>query len=137
MTHLEQVPLPAAIVVGIFLIIGSLLTLVGALGLVRMPTFYDRMHGPALITSWGTAGILLASIFLFSITGTRIVVHELFLGIMVMVTTPATWVILGRAAIHRDRAENSPLLREKGLYDESSADEVTPRPTTEDSITPK
>lgn len=120
MTHLEQIPLPAAIVIAIFLLIGSFLTLVGALGLVRMPTFYDRMHGPALISSWGAAGVLLASIFLFSITGTRVVVHEVFLGIMVMLTTPVTWVVLGRAALHRDRAEDSELLREKELHHDAA-----------------
>lgn len=35
----------------------------------------------------------------------RPVLHELVIGAFVMITTPVTLMMLGRAALHRDRAE--------------------------------
>ena len=105
MTHLEQLPPSVAIIVAVLVAVGSLLTLIGALGLIRLGNFYDRLHAPTLGTSWGAGGILLGSVMMFSTLGSRLVVPELFLGLMMLVTTPVTLMVLGRAALHRDRAE--------------------------------
>lgn len=112
MSHLEVLPLWAAIFIALFLLIGSILTLLGTIGLVILKSFYDRLHAPTLGTSWGTAGIIIASMTMFSIVGERLIVHEILIGIFVMITTPVTFVLLGRAALHRDRQENSPELPE-------------------------
>ena len=37
-------------------VVAALLTLIGTLGLVRLSSFYARIHAPTLGTSWGTAG---------------------------------------------------------------------------------
>jgi multicomponent K+:H+ antiporter subunit G len=103
MTHLETVPLWAAIPAAVLLVLGSGLTLVGAIGLVRLPTFYQRIHAPSLGASWGTAGVVLASIIVFSVAEGRPVLHEVLNGLFVTVTTPVTMMMLGRAAIYRDR----------------------------------
>lgn len=105
MTHLEQLPPSVAIIVAVLVAVGSVLTLIGALGLIRLGNFYDRLHAPTLGTSWGAGGILLGSVIMFSTLGSRLVVPELFLGLMMLVTTPVTLMVLGRAALHRDRAE--------------------------------
>lgn len=101
MSHLAQVPLWAAILVSLLVALGSGLTLLGTLGLVRLSSFQDRIHAPTLGTSWGTLGIMLASALLFSVTGARLVVHELIIGVLVITTTPATMMILARAALFR------------------------------------
>lgn len=103
MSHLEAIPLWAAIPAALFLVIGSGLTLIGSFGLVRLGTFYERVHAPTLGTSWGTAGIVLASIIVASVTEGRPVLHEVLIGFFVTVTTPVTLMLLGRAAIYRDR----------------------------------
>ena len=97
MTHLEQLPPSVAIIVAVLVAVGSLLTLIGALGLIRLGNFYDRLHAPTLGTSWGAGGILLGSVIMFSTLGSRLVVPELFLGLMMLVTTPVTLMVLGRA----------------------------------------
>lgn len=114
MTHLAEVPLWAALLCSGFLIIGSTLTLLGNVGLLRLRSFYDRLHAPTLGTSWGTAGIALASAILFSVTGGRLVFHEVVIGAFMMVTTPVTLMLLGRAALHRDRAEGDDPVRPEG-----------------------
>ncbi len=108
MNHLAEVPLWAAIVIAIFLLIGSGLTLIGAIGLARLGSFYDRIHAPTLGTSWGTAGVVIASMLLFSVLEARPVVHEFLIGLFITVTTPVTLMLLARAALYRDRAEGSP-----------------------------
>lgn len=103
MTHLEAVPLWAAIPAALFLVLGASMTLIGSFGLLRLPTFYERIHAPTLGTSAGAAGIILASILVFSVTEGRLVLHELLIGLFVTVTTPVTLMLLGRAALYRDR----------------------------------
>ena len=105
MSYLDTLPLWIAVPTAFFLILGSTLTLLGTIGLVRLRSFYDRLHAPTLGTSWGALGILLASMLLMSWTESRAVLHELVIGIFLMVTTPVTLMFLGRAALHRDRIE--------------------------------
>jgi multicomponent K+:H+ antiporter subunit G len=102
-THLQAMPLWAAIPAALFLVMGSGLALIGSIGLLRLPTFYERIHAPTLGTSWGTAGVVLASIIVFSLTEGRLVVHDLLIGVFVSITTPVTLMLLGRAAMYRDR----------------------------------
>ena len=52
MDHARDLPTWAAIAVSVFLVVGSLLTLIGAVGFARLPTFYERIHAPTLGTSW-------------------------------------------------------------------------------------
>jgi multicomponent K+:H+ antiporter subunit G len=108
MSHLAQVPLWAAIPIAFLVFVGSSLALIGSYGLMRIRSFYDRLHAPTLGTSWGTGAVVLASMALFSILGSRLVVHEILIAAFVSVTTPVTLMLLGRAALHRDRQERSP-----------------------------
>ena len=107
MTALDSLPPWLMALVAFFLVLGSTLTLLGAFGLIHLKSFYDRIHAPTLGTSWGTAAILLASLLAWSWVQDRVFVHELVIGICVMVTTPVTLMFLGRAALHRDRMENN------------------------------
>ncbi len=105
--HLADVPLWAAILAAFFLVLGAGLALLGTIGLVRLPTFYQRIHAPTLGTSWGAAGMVLASMIIFTAGSGRLVLHEILIGIFVTVTTPVTLMMLGRAALYRDRSENN------------------------------
>lgn len=105
MSTFEGMPPWMMVLVSVLLVLGSTLTLLGAFGLVHLKSFYDRLHAPTLGTSWGTAAILLASLVTWSWVEGRINIHEVVIGICVMVTTPVTLMFLGRAALHRDRLE--------------------------------
>lgn len=110
MNALNDVPLWLAITVSALLVLGATLTLIGAYGFLRLRSFYDRLHAPTLATSWGTGGVILASVLLASHVQGRPILHELVVGLSVLVTVPVTLMLLGRAALHRDRTENSPEL---------------------------
>jgi multicomponent K+:H+ antiporter subunit G len=102
MNHLAEVPSWAAIPAAAFLLFGAGLTLIGSLGLVRLRTFYERIHAPTLGTSWGVGGVVVASMIVFTSLEGRPVLHELLIGVFVTLTTPVTLMLLGRAALDRD-----------------------------------
>ena len=107
MSQFAEIPLWVALLVALFLVLGSALTLLGAIGLLRFDSFYERVHAPTLGTTWGIGGILIASIIFFSAVQTRPVLHEILIALFVTVTTPVTLMLLARAALYRDRSENS------------------------------
>ena len=123
--HAGDLPAWAALAVSFFLVIGAGLALIGTIGFARLPSFYERIHAPTLGTSWGTGGIVMASMIFFTVLATRPVVHEILIGIFVTVTTPVTLMLLARAALHRDRAEGTPEVP-PGAPDEPADAEVRP-----------
>jgi len=82
---------------------GALFAFLGSLGLVRLPSFYERVHPPTMGTTLGTALVLAGSIVYFSALQSRPVIHEVLIGILMTVSTPVTYMLLVRAALHRDR----------------------------------
>lgn len=108
MSYAADIPVWAAIAIAVFLLAGAGLTLIGSIGMLRFGSFYERIHAPTLGASWGTAGIVMASMLLFTILEDRPVLYELLIGVFIVTTTPVTFMLLGRAAIYRDRANNNP-----------------------------
>ncbi|MBD8554650.1 cation:proton antiporter [Rhizobium sp. CFBP 8762] len=106
MSGVETIPVWAAIVVSFFVLAGALLTLIGAIGLARLETFYNRLHAPALGASGGVILISIGSMIAFILQGGW-VAHELLIIAFMTMTTPITLMLLGHAALHRDRAEGN------------------------------
>ena len=107
MTAATDLPVWAALLASFLVLLGAGFTLVGAIGLLRLKTFYERMHAPTLGSTWGAGGILLGSIIFFSVLQSRPVLHETLIAVFVTVTTPVTLMLLARAALYRDRSEGS------------------------------
>lgn len=90
---------PAAIL----LILGGLLTLIGSVGVLRLPDFYARMHAPTMGTTLGTGCVLVASMLVSSGVLHRPVVHELVITLFLTMTAPVTAILLMQAARARTR----------------------------------
>jgi multicomponent K+:H+ antiporter subunit G len=97
-----------AIPVALLLVIGGSIILVGALGLMRLPSFYQRIHGPSITLSLGTACILLASMLYFSATAARLVIHEIIISAFIFLTSPVVSMLVLRAAVYRDLRAGKP-----------------------------
>ena len=97
----------AALLTAFFALLGAGLTLIGSVGLLRLGRFYERVHAPTLGTTLGTLCILMASATCFSVLQTRLVLHEVLIAIFVTLTTPVSLMLLVRAALFRDRAEET------------------------------
>lgn len=96
----------AEILTAILLVGGAAITLTGSVGLLRLQSFYQRVHAPTLGTTLGTACVALASMVYFSAVESRLAVHELLIIGFVTVTTPVSLMVLVRAAVFRDESEN-------------------------------
>lgn len=105
MTQAPDLPLWAAILAGLLLLGGAALTLTGSLGLLRLPSFYQRVHAPTLGATLGAGCILIASMLCFTVLQSRPVVHEVLIALFMTITTPVTLMLLARAALYRDRVE--------------------------------
>jgi multicomponent K+:H+ antiporter subunit G len=105
MRHAAELPAWAAIITSMLLLFGAGLTLIGSVGLLRLRTFYERVHAPTLGTTLGMASVASASMITFTVLESRPVLHELLIIVFVTVTTPVTLMILVRAAVFRDRSE--------------------------------
>ena len=90
---------------GILVLAGALLSFTGALGLLRLKTFYERVHPPTMGTTLGTGLVLIGSMLYFSCLDARPILHEALIGIFMTLTTPVTYMLLVRAALHRDKLE--------------------------------
>ena len=106
MTAAAGVSTLATILTAVLLVAGAAITLIGTIGLLRLRTFYDRVHAPTLGTTLGTVCIALASMIYFSALETRPVVHEILIVVFIFLTMPVTLIILVRAALLRDRFED-------------------------------
>ena len=107
MNAVAELPAWAALLTATFVLVGAAVTLTGSLGLLRLGTFYERVHAPTLGATLGVGCILIASIIYFSVQQTRPVLHEILIAVFVTVTTPVTLMLLVRAALYRDRSENA------------------------------
>jgi multicomponent K+:H+ antiporter subunit G len=112
MMHGADLPAWAALLTAFFVVVGSGLTLVGSLGLLRLKTFYQRLHAPTLGTTLGTGAILIGSMIFFSALGARLVLHEMLIAVFVTVTAPITFILLLRATQQRG-ADQGSLAKEK------------------------
>lgn len=94
-------PLWAALPAALLVICGGAFALIGSIGLLRMKTFYARMHPPAMGTTLGSGCVLIASMLVFSATLHRAVIHEILIALFVVITSPISAMTLMRAAIRR------------------------------------
>ena len=100
---MTEVPLWAAVPATVLLIVGGLLTLVGSIGLLRLPNFFTRIHSVSMGNTLGVGCVLLASMLLASALEHRPRVHELLITLFVVFTAPITAIVLMQAAIKRTK----------------------------------
>jgi multicomponent K+:H+ antiporter subunit G len=95
------------LLVALLLLVGSFFTLVGAIGLVRLPDFFMRLHAPTKATTLGVGGMLLASI-VYSLNHS-VTLHELLITLFLFVTAPVSASLLAKAALHLRMKSRAPL----------------------------
>lgn len=81
------------------LLVGAFFLLVGAVGLVRLPDFFMRLHAPTKASTMGVGGALLASMLVSAAEG-RDGFAELLIALFVFVTAPVSANLMAQAALH-------------------------------------
>ena len=103
MSPAEALPLWAAIPAAILLVVGAAFALLGSLGLLRLRSFYERIHAPTLGTTLGAGAILAASMLFFSTIEERLVLGEILIAGFLILTTPISFIVLAMATRHRSK----------------------------------
>jgi|SRR5690606_25113955 len=102
MNEIAAIPAWAIIPVSLLLIVGGLIVLIGTLGLLRLPSFYQRIHGPAITVTLGAGCLLVASMIYFTVLQSRLVIHEIIISVFLLLTAPIVAMMIMRSAVYRD-----------------------------------
>lgn len=102
MSMADALPWWVAVPVALLLVLGGLITVIGALGLARLRHFYQRIHGPAITITLGAGCILLASMLYFTVTQARPVIHEVLISAFILMTAPVVAMMIMRASVYRE-----------------------------------
>ena len=90
-------------VVSALLVASGALSVIAAVGIARMPTFFRRLHPPALANTLGAWCVALASIVYFTAFEGRLSLQAWLVNILLAITAPITTVLLARAGLFRQR----------------------------------
>jgi multicomponent K+:H+ antiporter subunit G len=98
-----ELPLWVDLAVALLLAASGVFTLAAAVGVVRMRSFFQRLHPPALAFSISAWCVTLASIVYFSAQGTGLALQAWLIIIFLSVTVPVTTILLARTGLFRLR----------------------------------
>jgi multicomponent K+:H+ antiporter subunit G len=94
--------------IALTLVVGGVFALVGAIGMLRFPDFYMRLHAPTKATTLGVGGVLVASMATNWAEG-RYSLHELLITLFLFVTAPVSANLLAKAAMHLRNRSKAPV----------------------------
>ena len=103
----DTFPLWVTIPGTVLLMLAGLAIVAGSLGLLRFPDFFTRVHGPALTSTGGAAGVLVTSMLSSAAIAGRPMFHELVIALMLLTTAPVTSIVMLQAALYRNRARHA------------------------------
>lgn len=114
-------------VVGVLLLAGAFFVIVSAVGVVRFPDVYMRMHAATKAGTLGAALILFAASALFGTLAVTVKAMVVFL--FLLLTAPVAAHVLGRAAYYEGTPKwsRTALDELEGRYDRSTEERDAPR----------
>ena len=87
------------ILIVILLVTGCFFTLLGAIALLKLRDFFQRVHGPAKASTLGVGCILLASILYHAVNGSGVHPREILITVFLFLTAPISAHLMSRAAL--------------------------------------
>lgn len=82
----------------ILLLVGSVFTLIGSIGIVRMPDVFTRLHAAGITDTLGVAGVLLGLALKAGFS--LLLVKLLLMLVFLLLLNPTACHALARAALH-------------------------------------
>ncbi|HKO53919.1 MAG TPA: Na+/H+ antiporter subunit G [Polyangiaceae bacterium] len=104
---MNQLPFWVEATVAALLVLSGLFVLISAVGYLRLPDFFQRMHPPALAYTFGSWSVTLAGVLYFSMLESRVALHPWLIIIILSITVPVTTLLLARLALFRRRTTDA------------------------------
>jgi len=98
-----DLPLWAEIVVAALVLAGAAVALLGSFGLMRLPTFFERVHVPAIIATLGCWCVMWGTVLFFSLQQGELAVFPILIAVFIAITVPIPTIFLMRASLFRAR----------------------------------
>lgn len=86
-------------------VFGVFIMTIGVYGVIRMPDTYTRLHAASKAVFLGVISLLLASAVSWD---PKIVLRALLIGVFLLLTTPVSAHVIGKAAFERGERMQSP-----------------------------
>jgi multicomponent K+:H+ antiporter subunit G len=103
-----NLPMWLDLLLAALVVAGTLFSLVGSWGLVKLPTFLMRLHGPTKATTLGVGCVLIASALGFGVAGGGTSLHEGVITLLLFMTAPVSAHLLIKAAFKLDPSLRPP-----------------------------
>lgn len=91
------------VLISVLVLAGALLALIGSVNVLRLPTFFQRLHAPALGATAGCGCVVLATVAYFSFKEEQFIPQAIAIILFMAMTTPMVTIFLMRAALFRER----------------------------------
>lgn len=105
---MHELPVWADVLVALLLVVGGVFAVVGAVGMLRFPDFFMRLHAPTKATTLGVGGVLLASLLVGWLRG-EFGLNLLLITLFMFVTAPVSANLLAQAALHARAPSKAPV----------------------------
>lgn len=87
------------ITVSFFLITGAFFTLVGGIGMMKLPDLFMRLHAPTKSSTLGLGSFLIAAM-IYAAFHSRLGFAEILITLLAFITAPVSANLMAQAAIH-------------------------------------
>lgn len=102
---MNMVPVWVEVIVALLMVTSGLTVVVSALGFLRLPEFFLRMHPPALAYTLGAWTAAAACVAYFAAVEGSVALYPLLIPALLALTVPVTTVVLARVSLFRHRLE--------------------------------
>ncbi len=103
-------------------LLGAFLFFASAIGLLRLPDFYSRIHAPTKAATLGVALLGLASVVRSLPSGDLVWIEDLLIVVFLLLTVPVSSQVLLRAAATRKVAQTPATSPRVSVYSARSDD---------------
>jgi multicomponent K+:H+ antiporter subunit G len=87
------------LLVSFLLLVGGAFALVGSIGLLRLPDFFTRLHGPTKATTLGIGAVVVALLVHTTAISGHLSLKEIAISLFLFITAPVTAHVLAKAAL--------------------------------------
>ena len=91
----------------LLLLVGGFFTLVGGIGLARLPDFFMRLHAPTKATTLGVGSVLFASVVYTAASDLSL--RELLIALFLFITAPVSAYVMAQAGLRHKLPSRAPL----------------------------
>jgi multicomponent K+:H+ antiporter subunit G len=86
-------------------VVGGAFALIGAIGLVRLPDIFMRLHGPTKASTLGIGAIVVAVLLHTNLVGDELSLKELAIPLFLFITAPLSAHVVAKAAEKAQRRD--------------------------------